>query len=466
MSRDTSWGAVNLCTLSTTVVAAKTENIVFIANNLLANRFKPPYLSADKFLELNGSDEYCSVLHHADFNATTQFSQETVFILDSLPGGVEIFRKYDGVNGIRVAVLITGEVRVKVDNSGTTDGTIDSAASTISLDTLYKLKIVYDGSGPTVTAYLNESPLAMNVTAGTVPAAIGANTHTLYFGSNNGTSSFLPGKIARSAFAITAFDNGADLDPLLSGGFWEFGNNNLDDSSGNGHTLTGVNIDAGNFVNELTNQWIDFEFAAAQQPTYIVIPAGHNIGNNGGSPMISLKRGDRYSVVQEVVVDQQSVVAGQPIVIRIATPTADTHWSIEIDDADNLAGTIEIPYVFMGVRSPMEKSFQIGFNEADILLGQMTADGSGSYTAYPRTDEIYQAGPLRFRANSNDKAILESVFAEARRGRPVIFCPSEDDEDTDTKLVYLPEAMNPRVQKISTKRHLMDVPIIEAGGGL
>ena len=408
-------------------------------------------LTSSISLELNGTDEYASLATHVDFDVTTAFTFESLFTISSLATARTLYDKRSGTDGMSVTVVTSGLIRVRIDNSATTDAIIDSAAATIVTDTWYRLKIVYDGTGPTLTAYLNGASLTMNVASGTLPAAVGTTGNSLYIGADGGAAAFLAGKTAFSGISGIAFDNGTYLLPSNSAGYWNWDAGDLVDiSSGGagGHTLTGTGLAAGNFVDDIASgnfvdttayHFLGLEFTGNQNPTAVIVDSRHNLT---GSATVKLYRGDWHSTtIDPTLVATLTAAADTVIIDRAVSGSNDTFWFLEIHDPDNPDGFLALPYVYLGSMDTYEQDFS--FNPSPRLSESRAVTSNtnaiGNLRTYVLSNQIHSgSGEIKFTA-ATDLATLQSLATSAGQGEPFFLVwdkSIEARELTHTWLVY------------------------------
>ena len=143
--------------------------------------------------------------------------------------------------------------------------------------------------------------------------------------------------------------------------------------------------------------------------------------------------------------------------------SANHYWWLEIHDPDNPDGYIEIPYVYLGSKTDLNRGFFSGYRHSERRHGSMLTDSVGGYTAYVRSEELWEAD-FRLRALPDDLATLQSLASVAGHGRPFVF--SEDGSAAKARLVYWADAMAPSYTHNIDTQNFVDLPLREAGGGL
>jgi hypothetical protein len=300
------------------------------------------------------------------------------------------------------------------------------------------------------------------VLVGAVPSSLFNGDANLTIGAMNTTDNstwgnWFHGEIACPAIQAGYEDHGGYLNPSACQGYWKF-NGNLEDSSGNGNTLTGNNLDDSNYVDCTAFQWLWFTFAESQQPGMCVIDRRHNLSTGA---TVKLLYGNLYN--NYYVADSQTVTAGQAVVLEYSGGSGYSGWWLEIHDPDNSSGYIEIPHIYLGAKSGMERGFLRRYRHGQMILGTVIQDCGGGFTGYMRSEKLWSAD-LKFRCTSNDFSTIQAVSDEAGRMRPVIF--SENGSPSKTRLVYLTNAMQGDYEHIITDSHFAGLKLVEAGGGI
>lgn len=466
------WGFNNLLTQSSTTISARTESSNYPVTNLGKHRLWPGYRSADKSLHLNGTDEFAYIVSgsETDFRITGDLTLETVIKLDSSGAGTvrRIIDKADASSGYSMLIGTLEEVAIYVN--GLTPGASTAkitVSETLTANTYYRIKAIYDASAQEVSVYfdgtlqacVNNSTQTGGTLTGTIPSAMSSNTVRLTIGASSGNSQLFYGSISFATINNTENDHGGYVNPDASAtmGYWNFDSSDLTNSSGNENTLTGAGITAGNYQNCAAFQWVRATFSPSiSGATYLFIDRRHNLSSYA---TIRLLTGSVFSLYHSIT--SASVTAGEPVVLSFTIGINGYAW-LEIRDPGS-PGYIELPYVYLGDSTFMQRAHLRGYNHGQPSLGNVVADSGGGYTAYARSEKLWSAN-LRFRCNSTDFTTLQSVLDTARLMRPVVF--SEDGSEEKTRLVYLPEAMKSEYQHILTNHNFVDIALQEAGGGL
>jgi hypothetical protein len=125
-----------------------------------------------------------------------------------------------------------------------------------------------------------------------------------------------------------------------------------------------------------------------------------------------------------------TAVAGQPFLLAAAIEWDNTSWFVKFTDTTNPAGYLEIPFLFIGLRLTLTKSFRPGSRERQFAEGTVTADGAGGRVVYPNTGQLWSR-TLEFQCeNAADEAILRQVASRSLTGRPFVFCQNSADLTT------------------------------------
>lgn len=200
-------------------------------------------------LELNGVDEYAEQDSSA-FGLLSSFCIESRESPATIVGTKKTISKYKVAGGYQVA-QVDGELMVWL-NDGVSVATVETNTSPLEADTTKCFQVLYDSSIPEVSIRADgvEIASATNATqtncvlVGTIPTSITDSGDVLGVG---GDAFFYDGKMHYLAISSTLPAIGETLNPEDCVGYWDF-NGSLQDISGNGHTLTGFNIDSTNFV--------------------------------------------------------------------------------------------------------------------------------------------------------------------------------------------------------------------------
>lgn len=424
-------------------ITARTEADSYEATNLTEHNLFPGWRSCDRALALNGTNEYAYVADHADFDITGDFTAEALVKLKDISGVKYIIHKWSSNLGY-IFFIIGGELFLQLDT-----GSATSTDANLVAGVWYRLKAVYDASASTVTMY--KDGVALSVTPTSVPSSITANAIRLTVGTNNtAASGFFGGEISYAGIDNAEHDHGGYLDPSLCAGYWGF-SDDLTDSSGNSHTLTGSGINSGNYSSMTAYEWVQCELGTTTDPTKIVIPRNHNLTS---SAVVKLLKGDVYSGYS--VAATLTVAADTAIVADISSST-DTKWVLEINDPTNSDAYVAIPYISLG--SEDMTLVNTAVNNANFTF---------AYTYAPRHANISNKNQLGNRRTYNIAKTIQTFSGEIRpivgnlattsgsmyqmrqlleqsmQGKPVVWCfddGSSTYESAYTFLVYVESGM-------------------------
>lgn len=435
-------------------------------------------LGGFKALDLNGVDEYAYIpTDQGDFDLQS-FTMEFDLINPNYGGAQVIAGKFAGGANWSYAVHLSGgDLLVLLTPDGTHASRGLVRFTNADLLNWHRYKIVVDLSVPEVSVFIDHTEVARANNSsqtgctleGTLPTSLFNSSYSFHIGRHMaGDYYFFAGSLGFLAVDSGASDNGNSLSPTSCTAYWQF-QGNLNDSSGHGHTLTGNNISSADYVNAssytysnftFTNHWLGMVLSTSKSPTHLFIDRRHNLSNGA---TVRLMRGDWHSnSAQEGAT--ATVAADQSIIITLpSAPTADTHWWLSIDDPDNPDGYIEIPYVYLGSKVVMNRGFLRGYRHSERRHGSMLGDSVGGYTAYVRSEELWEAD-YRLRTLTSDLATVRSLASVAGLGRPFVF--SEDGSVAHARLVYWPDALAPPYTHNVGDQNFIDLHLREAGGGI
>jgi hypothetical protein len=200
------------------------------------------YIGSEPLLDLDGSTEYAWVADHADFDLTTDLTIEVMIVPDKITGVQHLVHKSDTLDGYQLN-LNGDEVEFVLENSGATDATITTTAANLAVAKERRIKAVFDGGTTTAKIYdvVSGAEITSSV-SGTVPATLGTNATRVTIGTDDTASgNFYDGKKGLALISASGTLDAIHIAPTNSQAYWGF-EGNLNDSSGNSHTLTGVNI--------------------------------------------------------------------------------------------------------------------------------------------------------------------------------------------------------------------------------
>lgn len=447
--------------LPSATVTARTEDPAYPASNLTKHRLWPGWRSADKCLVLNGVDEYAYVADHEDFDITGDLTIECVVNAGSVMEATQqILNKGASSNGY---MLVKYGTALRLFLNGLSNYV--EISSFFQTDYWYRIKAIYNSSLMEVSIFsaglevarANSSIQIGCTLHGSIPSSLMSNTLNLSIGSTNAGAQVWDGKIAYVGIAPAAYDHGGYLALSSCVGYWEL-DGDLSDSSGYGHTLTGVGIDSSNYQNCTVFQWVWLSGFSGQKDV-VFIDRRHNLSEEAVIRLF----GDStpYLMDPTSLRDSATMVAGRPVIFS-CDETSSNMW-IEIHDPDNPDGYIEIPYIYLGEKASMSRGFLRGYRYSQRRHGNVISDSAGGYTGYARSEQLWEAD-IRFRALPTDFTVLEKVADKASMMRPIVF--SEDGTDSKTRLVYWMDAMTPGFSHIVDTQNFIDLQLKECGGGL
>lgn len=236
-----------------TATAANTPNVPGRTGvtDAMATRAKL-YLDADYYIDLDGSSEYMTLAHHADVAFTGDFRIELLFNRrTSSTYNYLWFKTTGGAEG--VAVLLSGTEGMNIYVGGVANY-ISLPANSFPLNTWHHIGISYDESEAEVSVWNlftgaqiargNNTTQTGCTKTGTLPTNLTDGGATLSIGRNVFGGTYFDGMLGKVAAWNAEYDTGTAHGAADAGvaAYWNF-SNNLNDSSANGHTLTGTGID-------------------------------------------------------------------------------------------------------------------------------------------------------------------------------------------------------------------------------
>ena len=325
----------------------------------------------------------------------------------------------------------------------------------------------YDASATELALYINgvESGRATadagtgtaTVTYGSVPNSIGDGTTRLTIGADSSGAHLWGGSLGFIGFDGTTGDHGGYLWAGACDAYYKFDNSDGTDSSGNGRTLTAVSLDTGDYSNCTAYHWVGIAMSSALAPTRLMIDRRHNLST--GATVRVLNGGWFASYASKGY--EASVTAGEAIVLTLTTGGSAAQW-LEINDPDNTDGYIEIPYIYLGDFTSMERAHLRGYSHEEPQPGNPDSDSFGNLTGHIIGGQVW-AADLKFRCNAADFSTMQSVWDECARYRPVVFCEDVDYEGTKTRLV---KAYPINYQHIYTTNQWVESKLREVAVGL
>jgi len=460
------WSDTNYLMGST--ITARTEDSVYPASNLglyTMHRWR----SASKCVVLDGAADYLWIADAAWNSYISDFCFEFLYrpdTVDTSSANKHIIDKW-GVAGQKAYRILQNDddVIVHLSSDGTNAAAIVTFAAVLTAAQYDRSKLSYDASGADLVLYvdgvesgrvIDTTPSGTAAITGAIPTSLFNGTTRLTIGADHAGASFIAGKLGFVGFDGTTGDHGGYLQATACDAYYKFDNSDGTDSSGNGRTLTAVSLDSGDYSNCTAYNWLGFTLPATQDPTFLFLDRRHNITSTG---TVRLLRDDWFSTYDSV--SSITATAGQPVVKRLSS-TTETQWWLEINDPDNSDGYIEIPHVWLGSYTSMERAHLRGYDHNEFMPGNPQADVLGNPAGYIRGGQVWDKG-LTFRCNATDFSTMQSVWDEAGRHRPVVFCEDVDNEDTQTWLVKIPTM---KYQHIYTTNRFVKVDMQEVAVGL
>jgi len=461
------WGYENYLMGST--VTARTASSVYPATNLglyTMHRWR----SASKCVVLDGVEDYFWIADAGWNSYTGDFCFEFLVkpaVIDTSSSDDHIIDKW-GAAGQRSYKVVQNDDDLLVYLSS--DGT--ATAATVTFAAVFavqwdRLKLSYDASDQDLVLRVDgvESGRVTVAEAsgtasisGTVPASIHDGTARLTIGSNYDESgNFWAGSLGLNAFDNAENDNGGWLNPTSCDAYYNFDNSDGTDSSGNGRTIAEVSLGSGDYSNCTAYQWIGITMSSTLSPTQLMIDRRHNLSTGA---TVRVLNGSWFSSYASMGY-KASVTAGEAIVLTLTTGGSAYQW-LEINDPDNSDGYIEIPYIYLGDFTSMERAHLRGYSHEEPQPGNPDSDSFGNLTGHIIGGQVW-AADLKFRCNSTDFATMQSVWDECARYRPVVFCEDADYEGTKTRLV---KAYPINYQHIYTTNQWVESKLREVAIGL
>ena len=462
------WGYENYLMGST--VTARTASTVYPATNLglyTMHRWR----SASKCVVLDGVEDYFWIADAAWNSYTGDFHFEWLCkpaTIDTSSTEDLIIDKW-GVAGQRAFSVrqVNDDLLILLSSNGTDTAALIAFAAVFAVQ-WDRFDLDYDASAAELALYVNgvESGRATaasgtgtaTVISGSVPTSLHGSNTRLTIGSNyDGSLNFWAGSLGFVALDNAENDDGGYLYPTTCDAYYNFDSSSGADSSGNGRTLTAVSLSSGDYTNCTAYMFIMFTLPATQNPTFLFLDRRHNLTSTATVRLLRGDRGAAYDSVSYI----SSITAGQPVVSRFSSTTTNKWW-LEINDPDNSDGYLEIPYVYLGSYTSMERAHLRGYSHEEPQPGNPDSDSFGNLTGHIIGGQVW-AADLKFRCNSTDFSTMQSVWDECARYRPVVFCEDMDYEGTKTRLV---KAYPINYQHIYTTNQWVESKLREVAVGL
>ncbi len=455
-------------------ITSKEPNPLFPSSVLSQPEFNQ-YRTLDRALRFDGIDKHCEVVSHSDFEFSTSFEIEMVATPQTITpaNNITFLEKGSGLFNLDGYGLHQQNANLNVKLSdGVSSVFIITDTTPLVVGESFKVNAIYDGSGtPSVEIWFNGVNIATATNAdqdgciltGTIPASLAASSAPLKIGYDGFGIRHTPTDISSISAKSSPGTGAAWLIPTDCAFYYKFQTDvaNPVDSSGNGHTLTGTNISASDYIDYTGNQWIQSIKIPGISPDTMVIDDRHNMETGA---KVSLWRSGT-STGSRVSIGSATVVKGKPIVITDISTSASDTFVIEITDDNNLVGYIKLFKIYLGNKSDMARSFLLDYGSGKKVVMIKNSNSSGNVSKYPTTGELMTYSGI-YRVDAADKAILEAVFSDSNNNLSVVFCPDIDDKDTDTIFVDVLNAEAPDFKKESKVKDRIAVNIIEKGIGL
>lgn len=450
-------------------LTAMTENAFHPVANLNTKALYPAYRSADRALNLNGTDEYMTSAS-ADFAYTTKFALEWSGKLSSAATSDEhLVYRFGGGNGYIVTFENGNKIAVFLDT-----------AAILETDTLPNddqiIKVYYNGgvATPVLSIWVDDVEVVKaegaSITSGsgtltgTIPATITNSGTTLYVAANDSGLETWGGTIGHVALTnqIGVSDNSrARLDPSMTDGYWTFDEDDLTDSSGNGNDLTGVGIDSTNYVDYTSFQWVWASYLAIQTFDYLVIDRRHNLTSNANIIVHSLNPYNNATVILAT----SAVVAGEAITIDLTAAIANI-W-IEFNDSDNPDGYLEIPYIHLTPsKIDLNRSWLNDGDYSDQNNVTIRVTDGGSRVGQVKTESPLwrHTGTYRPLNTSDQQDMLAAIKATDRGIIPIAL--GDDNDPQVIRIIYLISDNYNYVNQSTAFFEFKNLRFEEIGGGI
>ncbi len=406
----------------------------FVSSNLLLPKLRPGWRwvpQDDIVLDLDGATEYAFVASHADFDITgdltIEFAHTTGSDVTTLQQVTGKWLVAGGQRAYRV-VLQGGTYRVLLSSAGSSSSVTLVIDPVISINTKYTVKIAYDASAQIINAYINEQSVTTTIVAGAIPASIFVSTADYMVGVQEAPSNWLLGQLHFVGVSGTLFANGNPLDPDDSAGYWDWQDSDLTDSSPNGHTLTGVNIAAADFVDTgiVIPAVLRFDFQIAQLKDWFGIDRTHNL-LTGDTIEIDFSNtstavGDSDENYSITLVEAQEE---NPIILALETSeTKFRYCRIEIRNEQTTKLSFnEINWITVGNKETLSKDYDIRHTVGDPSNVVINTDfiGDGRFQRRSEPFRTY-AGKIRALLESERTGILLRLSKYASNGWPFFYC--------------------------------------------
>jgi hypothetical protein len=421
----------NLLTENVTVSSIDKQGD-FIASNLLLPKLRPGWRwepQNDIYLDLDGSTEYAWHADDPDFDITGDMTVEFEHTTGSdITTSQMIMTKWAGAgNRSYQVVLASSRYRLVLSQDGTATAATVRVEQVLTTNTKYKVKICYKATTQTVSAWVEEKSVAVNVIAGAVPNSIFNSAAQFQLGAFSGVVNLL-GRVHFAAIASGLYTDGNPLDPTICAGYWDFQNSDLTDSSPNGHTLTGVNISAADFIDsgEVIPAILRFDFQIAQLKNWFGIDRTHNLLTGDTIDIyfsnVSSAVGDSAESYSITLLETQEE---NPIILALDTSTTKYRYArVEIRNEQTTKLSFnEINWITIGSKESLSKDYEVNHSISDSSEVVINQDFIGD-GRFQRRSEPYRTYTGRIRAlpESERLDILLRLARYASNGWPFFFC--------------------------------------------
>ena len=423
-------------------ITSSTEHPIYPDDNVAINSHVDIYRSNEQALVLNGTDECAFVDDHDDFDITGDLTIEAMICPGSVSGAQEVVNKMTSASINGYSLQQNGdEIRLRISNESSTSCAVKTSVVNMAVGSWYRLKAVYDASAQEISFYLDGVEIARGDNSsqtgctleGTIPAAVPATSVRLTIGANPGDSYPFTGKIATVGIYSGEDDNEEPLNPSDCAGYWKF-DGDLTDCSGNGHDLTGVEIDGSNYqYAPEVEQWLKFDFGSAGNIDFAFIPRFHNLTN---SATLKVQGNSTDSWSSPPVNETLSVSAGKAIA-KCFTGGSYRYWRVLFADASNPDGYLEIPNIWLGEWQDLTTAYG-SYSRRSIIPGRGNVSTIHTRKSYQSGARIYGFN-MPWELKGADRQIWEAAHIYACT-QPIVLALDRDDLDDTSYLVNWLEA--------------------------
>lgn len=412
-------------------------------------------------LDLNGTNEFAYVADHADFDATTNLTLQGTVYIESGFSFAWLCHKADATTGYAAVLTAARKLRFYPDDSGSNYWETTNAV--IDLDTWSFWKMEYSGG---VRMWVNGSEVPGSQT-GLMPGSLSTNAVRLTVGANDTGGSSFGGIYGDFALSKSTAGDGDPIGVTIAEGYWLF-QDNLNDSSGNGHTLTGNNIDSTDYTDTPVQgyssytgyQLILFELpsGSTMQPTSVFFDRRHNLTDTA---TIKVMVGSPYATYDEETTI--NVTAGEAAFADITITARRRIW-FEIHDAANTADYLEIIKIWFGDMVDLSHSWLNDMqysDQANILVTE--CDGGQRFGIQTTSTELWKMSATYEPIDTTDQTNMATIIQNGKRGTiPMVVM----DDNSEYRLCYLWQDKIGFVENSTAYNTFSELIIEECGIGL